>query len=91
MKTFLALLIVALAAGAGYEYYLHDQQATDYIQQRSDLTVRISELKKKNKDLADEEAVFTEKLTYLEKQAADLQTQIAAAQGKTNAPPVPAQ
>lgn len=91
MKNLLALLIVAAAAGAGYEYYLHNQDSDQYVQQRTELTANIDKLKKQNKDLADDESVLKEKLNYLQKQAADLQSQADGTSGKTNAAPVSGQ
>ena len=58
-------MIVATLGGAGYEYYLHDQETTNYVQQRSAFSARIDELKKQNKDLADENAALTGKLNSL--------------------------
>lgn len=93
MNNFLVVALFAALGIAVYEYYLHDQQAATYVQQRADLTSRIVKLKKENKDLADEGDALTQKLTDLQKQAADLTAQVDASHGTplapaaTNSPP----
>lgn len=86
MKTFLVMLLIFACGCAGYECYEHSEQATIYTQQRANLTYSIEYLKKQNKELSDEQASLTEKLTGLQNQAADLRSQLNA----TSDPSAPA-
>ena len=79
MQNFLTLLVIALLAGAGFEYYQHTQDVAAFIQQRETLKTNIAQMIKSNQDLKDEEVGMTQKLGDLQKQQVDLQSQGAQA------------
>lgn len=88
MKNLLIVFILAAVAGTGYEVYQHIQDCDAYTKQRADLNYHIDDLKRQNKELADEQVALTQKLTSLQKQAATLQSQVDSSEKKPAAPAV---
>ncbi len=97
MKALLFLLIVAAGGGAGYEFYLQQQNTADFLSKRATFQAQADKLTAEHRKLAAEKDQDVQDLAAIHQQAADLQGQIhgvaqvtAPAGAATNAAPAAA-